>query len=103
MGDPSNIRDYLHINDLIQAVIYSIQSKNKRVVWNVGSGIGYSVSYVMNLITKLIGMSPSTIDQKQLKNEIKVNILANNRIKNESDWRLSTSLQDGIEMLKKHI
>jgi UDP-glucose 4-epimerase len=100
IGNPLNIRDYIYIQDLVKAVKYAVDSPQKTIIWNVGSGIGHSVSYIMNYITELIHLKPSVINHEQLTtNEIPVNILNTKRIKQESTWTFSVSLEEGLKAL----
>ena len=55
--DGTCIRDYVHVNDLARAHILSMDyvAKNGNDVFNLGSGNGYSVLQVVNMIEKVTG------------------------------------------------
>ncbi|MBT7899953.1 MAG: UDP-glucose 4-epimerase GalE [Candidatus Marinimicrobia bacterium] len=56
--DGTGVRDYIHVNDLatahIKAMIY-LDNKNKDLIINLGTGIGYSVLDVINGTNKITG------------------------------------------------
>ena len=49
-GKLDNIRDYIHINDVLEAVMLCIERREPFEVFNIGSGQGYSVSEVLTKI-----------------------------------------------------
>lgn len=53
-GDGSVIRDYIYIDDLVNAIITIIKLGGDNEIYNIGTGTGYSVSEVINIITKCI-------------------------------------------------
>ncbi len=57
--DGSGVRDYLHIEDLINGHIKALKFISTTTgfnVWNLGSGKGYSVFEILAKIEKIIGM-----------------------------------------------
>ena len=56
--DGSCVRDYLHVEDLAHAHLLALNALDKRVnkVFNLGSGVGYSVLEVIAEIEKVIGI-----------------------------------------------
>lgn len=51
-GDGSDIRDYIYIDDLCDAVARLVDSSSNNNIYNVGSGVGYSLSDVVNMVIK---------------------------------------------------
>lgn len=50
-GDGSVVRDYIHISDVVHALILAMSNKTtNKVVFNIGSGQGYSINEVLNAI-----------------------------------------------------
>lgn len=57
-GDGSIIRDYIHVVDLCKAHIaaYEYMEKNdKRISCNIGTGVGYSVSEIIENVESILG------------------------------------------------
>jgi len=100
IGNSDAIRDYLHINDLIQAVKCAIGSKKNIILWNVGTETGYSVSYIINLISSIFKKQAFQISHRTVNwPEIHVNVLSNIRITTESDWTVAIPLEIGIQRI----
>lgn len=55
-GDGSVIRDYIHIDDLVSGVIKLIQSGKNNQIYNIGSGKGYSVMEIINILKKCVSV-----------------------------------------------
>jgi UDP-glucose 4-epimerase len=54
-GNPDNIRDYIHLEDMCGALALAIHAKTPFEILNIGSGVGYSVNQVLDLLERLIG------------------------------------------------
>ena len=55
-GDPNNVRDYIHLEDMCRMFELVIHQRSSFEVYNVGSGTGYSVNQVLDLIEKFTGI-----------------------------------------------
>ncbi len=56
-GDPNNVRDYIHLEDMCRMFELVIHKQSPFEVYNVGSGKGYSVNQILDLIEKFTGVS----------------------------------------------
>jgi UDP-glucose 4-epimerase len=100
IGDGSAIRDYVHITDVARAIIYAIESKQKRIVWNVGTGIGHSVTQVSEMISRAFGgVKPETIVTPAYSTDASKNILSIDTIGKEAGWTPEIKLDEGIAEL----
>lgn len=64
IGSSANVRDYVHILDIYQAIRRSLHRKSGFEVFNIGTGSGTSVDQVIHTIEKVIGSSVArTIDR----------------------------------------
>lgn len=67
--DGTCIRDYIHIEDLIDAhilALYKLQETRKSNYYNLGSGEGYSVKEMIAAARKVTGHTiPATIEQRR--------------------------------------
>lgn len=55
-GDPNNVRDYVHLEDMCRMFELVIPQQSSFEVYNVGSGRGYSVNQILDLIEKFTGV-----------------------------------------------
>lgn len=51
-GDGTIVRDYIYIDELINSVIAIILSSEVNQIYNIGSGIGYSINDIIEIINK---------------------------------------------------
>lgn len=54
-GDGSMVRDYIYVDDLVEMMLRLIRSTPSHPVYNLGSGIGATVSDVLSLIERVVG------------------------------------------------
>lgn len=55
-GDGSAVRDYIHIDDLIKAVIALMNNFDGSGTFNIGSGIGWSINSVLDIFRLKLGI-----------------------------------------------
>lgn len=53
-GDGSVVRDYIYIDDFVEIVIYIIKNAKDKQIYNIGSGVGFSVNQVIEMLKKNI-------------------------------------------------
>ena len=95
----NNKRDYLFIDDLIDAIIKLIDYKCKFEIFNIGSGKSYSFENVVQLCEK--------VTKKKIKRKYKISkknsipkIQADiSKIKKEIKWNPKYTLVEGIEKI----
>ncbi|MCQ2584371.1 MAG: NAD-dependent epimerase/dehydratase family protein [Treponema sp.] len=54
-GDGSNIRDYIYIKDYAFYIIELILKNIQNDTFNIGSGVGYSINQVLEIIQNIVG------------------------------------------------
>ena len=67
--DGTAVRDYVHVNDLASAHLMSMKhllNSGKSEIFNLGSGIGYSIKEVVEMARKITGHEiPATLDSRR--------------------------------------
>lgn len=53
-GDGGSVRDYIYIDDLVDATFELIQKEIENEILNIGSGIGYSINDILSCLKSLI-------------------------------------------------
>jgi GDP-4-dehydro-6-deoxy-D-mannose reductase len=92
-------RDFIYIDDVIDAICLSIGLSGYNV-YNVGSGISFSVSEIIKIICDILGEEKKVIDKKQIRtNEIMDTIADIKKIKTELAWEPKTNFVDGIKYI----
>lgn len=98
--DGTCIRDYIHISDLINAHMLSLNiclnSKSYFDTFNLGSGEGYSILDIINTIEKVTNKKMKTIKGKRRDGDPPVLVTGINKAFNYLKWRPKKSLEDII-------
>lgn len=96
-GDGSNIRDYIYVDDLIDACMIIMNYDGKERIFNISSGVGYSIMELIDIIKRNVS---KTIDLKILESrmqDVSANILSNKIAKNELGWCPKWTLEKGVK------
>jgi UDP-glucose 4-epimerase len=97
-GDGSAIKDYIYIDDLVEAS-YQLGIQNDSGVFNIGSGIGTSISEILNTIKDVTKIEP-IVKYTNIKDyDVQRFVLDIKRIHNSINWLPTISLKDGIKKL----
>jgi len=102
-GNESIIRDYIFINDVIESIISTIDYSGKEQVFNIGSGIGYSLGEVISVIEEVINRPIKIIRRKQRPVDLPVNILDCSLAQKELGWSAHTELKNGVSQTAEWI
>jgi len=54
-GDGEQTRDFIHVGDVVEAIMLSLRNERVRGVLNIGSGEGVTINHLARLILKLMG------------------------------------------------
>jgi GDP-4-dehydro-6-deoxy-D-mannose reductase len=95
--DLSPKRDYVYIDDLVDALIKSLNISSGYNVLNIGSGMSYSVGELIDVIQKVAGTEiPVYSKQVTRKQEISDVYADIDKAKDLLDWMPLYNLADGI-------
>ena len=96
-GDGSVIRDYIYAEDVARA-LYCAASKNARQrIFNIGSGIGYSVNEILFQMETLLGRKARTRYFESRLIDVPKNILDISNARLHLDWEPSFNIQSGLK------
>jgi UDP-glucose 4-epimerase len=87
--DGTCIRDYIHIADLVSAhqLALTALEKNDRLVYNVGSGNGYSVREVIETARKVTGHAIPAIENPRRPGDSARLVASSEKIRRELGWK----------------
>ena len=97
VGDGKQTRDFIHVSDLVEAVIKIADSKKNNEIYNLASGKETSVNY----IAKIIG--GETIKIPKRPGEPDRSLADILKIKKEINWEPKIKIEDGVKMMLKII
>lgn len=96
-GDGSIVRDYIYIDDVVQALIASIGHAGPHRVFNVGSGQGRSVAEVMfDIATVLDRPNFERIHKPARATDVPLNVLDISLIRRELGWSPIAEWMDAL-------
>ncbi|HET6444516.1 MAG TPA: UDP-glucose 4-epimerase GalE [candidate division Zixibacteria bacterium] len=109
--DGTNIRDYVHIDDLAQAHVKAVEALRDESealwVYNLGNGFGYSNLEVVNTARKITGHPIPAIMASRRPGDGAILVASSEKIKSELDWtpeypELETIISSAWEWHRSH-
>ncbi len=95
-GDGSVIRDFIYIEDAIQAILTIAEGNAPYKLFNIGSGHGTSIQEVISLIQDTLNLPLSIIRKEGRKVDVPINYLDITRYETTYGKLNPISLKDGI-------
>ena len=91
--DGTCIRDYIHIEDLISAHLLALQAlgEQDRLIYNLGSGTGYSVREVIETAREITGHDIPAVESPRRPGDAPRLVASSERIKEELGWEAKHS------------
>jgi len=100
-GDGSVVRDYIHISDLIAALVALSDtseediSKLDKPVFNIGSGVGVSLNDILSVLRNELGLDPQVTYQEGRSFDIPVSVLDISKAQTVLKWQPSLTFSQG--------
>jgi GDP-4-dehydro-6-deoxy-D-mannose reductase len=92
-------RDYVHLNDLIAAILACIHYQESGV-FNIGSGVSYSVQEIIDIVQNITKRNLPVISESQVRRaEIMDTIADISLAKQALGWQPTISFEEGIRGL----
>jgi len=95
-GDGSVVRDFIFIEDVIDALIAATTHEGDARLFNIGSGQGRSLREVISSIEELSGKKIPLRLKAARPIDVPVSILAIDRARDFLGWQPKTSFRDGL-------
>ena len=97
-GDP--LRDFLHVDDLADALLYIMENQKNEFLYNIGSGEEISINNLAELIKEKISFKGSIKYNSAFPDGTPRKILDSSKV-NKLGWKPKISLDQGIERTYK--
>ncbi|MEJ1230362.1 MAG: NAD-dependent epimerase/dehydratase family protein [Galbitalea sp.] len=102
-GDGSMVRDYIYVDDLTRMVCSVVGETPRHDVYNIGSGIGFSVNEVFASLERVTG-GPFAIEERAVPATfVDRVVLSTRRFQDEFGRTALTSLDDGVRRTYEEI
>ena len=96
LGEGSAIKDYVYIDDFVDAVIRLLDASEASGPFNIGSGQGRSVREVIDLVAKTVGKD-ATVERKSTQaGDVQSSVLAIDKINSLTGWKPTTTFAEGL-------
>lgn len=102
LGDGSMVRDYIHAKDVAHLIVKSFEAANHEL-YNLGSGQGYSVNELVEVIQKVVNQTFSINHQPNLSTFVDKVVLNTKRFTDEFGLKPQIGLDEGIRLTWDHI
>lgn len=98
-GDGSNLRDYIYVEDVIDALSKIINLNGEEYLFNVGSGHSYSINEIIEIIQQETGLDFANINYiESRKCDVKTSIIDISSTTEILKWNPKVSLRDGVRL-----
>jgi UDP-glucose 4-epimerase len=102
-GDGGQTRDFVHVSDVVEAIMLSLRNEGARGVFNIGSGESVTINYLANLILRLMDKDYlNPIYAPPRPGDIRHSIADISRARKELGFKPRVKLEVGIKELIKH-
>ncbi len=95
-NDGTMIRDYIYIQDAIDATMALLEIRTDEKVFNVGSGIGTSINELISTMSAVIGKQVLPEYRTTNTRYIQRIVLDISKIRKETGWQPKINLEEGI-------
>ncbi|MFH1589178.1 MAG: UDP-glucose 4-epimerase GalE [archaeon] len=94
--DGTCIRDYIDINDLVEAHILALDVDYKGVI-NLGTSNGITVKELISFSEEVVGKKIKTINSPKRKGDVAVSIASNKKAKKILNWQPKKNVKEMIK------
>ena len=97
VGNGKQTRDFIHVNDIVEALILAAKKGKAGEIYNIGSGVETNI----NKIAKIIGGKKTRIPKRP--GEPDRSLASIKKIKQHLNWRPKVKIEDGVKNLVNQI
>ena len=96
-GDGLQIRDFVYVDDAVNANILSMESDVDFEFFNIGTSTTISILDLANMIIKFSGLKIKPIHRPALSGDVRATQADITKVKTMLKWRPTTSIQDWLK------
>ena len=96
-GDGLQIRDFVYVDDAVNANILSMESDIDFEFFNIGTGTTISILDLANMIIKFSGLKIKPIHRPALSGDVRATQADITKVKTMLKWRPTISIQDWLK------
>ncbi len=96
-GDGSVVRDYIYIDDVVDALVRAVTHEGTGRIFNIGSGHGLSLNDIVTAIEALLGQKLEVNRLPGRPVDVPVSVLDTRFAESELGWHACTAVEKGLE------
>lgn len=97
-GTGENKRDYIYIDEVIDAIEAVFYYKGEHRVFNIGTGNSYTILEVVHLIEKVTGIAAKIENKEKRKCDLENSMIDVSLIYQECGWKSELMIEQGIKI-----
>jgi UDP-glucose 4-epimerase len=90
------VRDFIYIDDVIDALELASRDRSDFRVFNVGRGEGHTVRDIVGRVQELLGKELKIVWKDPRAVDLPISVVSNARAKEALGWAPKTELEDGL-------
>ena len=94
-GSGSPMREFLHVDDLAQAVLYAVENELQEHLYNVGTGIDVTIRELASTIQEIVGHTGNIMWDSTKPDGTPRKLMDSSKLR-ALDWKPEIMLKDGI-------
>lgn len=96
-GDGSAVRDFVYVDDVVDALKLASHDRSEFRIFNVGRGEGHTLREIVHRIQGLLGQELKLVWKNARAIDVPVSIVSNRRASEVLGWHPKTPLGEGLE------
>lgn len=102
-GDGKNVRDFIFMDDVVEASMRLIGRPQDCGTYNLGSGVGYSINQVRSVVEAVSGTTVQTVYRPARGVDVRRVVLDGSRFHAALGWQPGFGLAQGVECTWKWV
>ena len=98
-GDGSQVRDFVHVDDVVQANVAAIESDVPCGFFNIGSGTGISIGDLARLVIKIAGTDQEPVHDAPQPGGAGTNVASIKKARLYLDWTPKITLEECVRKI----
>ncbi|MBK8743234.1 NAD-dependent epimerase/dehydratase family protein [Propionivibrio sp.] len=95
-GDGESVRDFIYIDDIVEATARLIKLPQDSGTYNLGSGMGYSINQVLDIVRTISGKALKAVYRATRSIDVRNVVLDSTRLSTLLSWTPQVGLEDGV-------
>ena len=96
-GDGSIVRDYIFVDDVIDALAATAVDRSEMRIFNIGTGVGRSLTELIAAVEKQLNKKIDVVWKQPRPIDVHTSIVSTQRSKDILGWTAKTSFETGLD------